>query len=134
MVEHRFDAARLAESYRLLVLWVGVQLLASLIGPVLVLIAGENLLGLLIAVARLLVILVTIVALGLYAYRTAQALGSKVSTLWAIAMLIPLVNLITLLVLSSKATRACRAVGIEVGLLGPKLSTVTQVTSDENPG
>ena len=42
--------------------------------------------------------------------------------LWAAAILVPLVNVITLVALSLKATKACRANGVEVGLLGPRLA------------
>jgi hypothetical protein len=37
-------------------------------------------------------------------------------------MLVPLLNVVTLLILSAKATRACRAHGVPVGFLGPKIA------------
>lgn len=66
-------------------------------------------------------LLVTIVALALYAYRTAEALGSSSALLWAVAMLIPCINVLTLLMLSSNATDVCRANGTPVGILGPRV-------------
>ncbi len=104
------DISKLASSYRQLVLWVGMQLLLSV--------------GLLLNVVPLLLfpaLIVTVVAIAVYAARTAAALGSSAASLWAVAMLIPLINVITLLVLSSKATQTCRANGIAVGLLGPRI-------------
>lgn len=66
-------------------------------------------------------ILVTLLAIIIYGYRTADALGSAVPILWAVAMFFPCINLITLLVLSSRATNACRERGVPVGFLGPDL-------------
>lgn len=103
--------SNLAISYRQLVLWLGAQILISL--------------GLLLfdSLAIILVpaLAATIIALAFYAFRTAEALGSSSALLWAVAMLIPCINIITLLVLSSKATAVCRANGIPVGLLGPRV-------------
>jgi hypothetical protein len=105
------NISALALSYRQLVLWVGVQLLISL--------------GLLVSNSLSLILfpalIVTIIALAFYAYRTAEALGSSSAPLWAVAMLIPCINVITLLVLSSKATDVCRANGVPVGFLGPRV-------------
>jgi hypothetical protein len=111
--QKRSTATQVAASYRQLVLWVGGQIVVSL-GA---LIFGRGLLSLLLAVA----LLVTIIALSIYAYRTADALGSSAAPLWAVAMLVPCINIITLLVLSSKATEVCRANGIPVGFLGPRV-------------
>jgi hypothetical protein len=103
--------SNLAISYRQLVLWVGVQIPISL--------------GLLVfdSLALILVpaLVATIIALAFYAFRTAEALGSSSALLWAVAMLIPCINIITLLVLSSKATAVCRANGVPVGFLGPRV-------------
>jgi hypothetical protein len=122
MAEGGLDVARLAASYRRLVLWFGAQLALGILGAVAVAVAGPNALGVTIAVVRLVGILATVCALGIYSYRTAAALGSRVGLLWGLAMLVPLVNAITLLVLSSKATKACRAAGVPVGFLGPKFT------------
>lgn len=103
--------SNLAHSYRQLVLWVGVQILVSIGLPVL-----ESL-----SLILLPALIVTIVALAFYAFRTAEALGSSSPPLWAVAMLIPCINIITLLVLSSKATEICRANGVPVGFLGPRV-------------
>lgn len=102
---------QLAINYRQLVLWFGMQLLISLVS----LVFG------LPSMMSALAILVTIVALAFYAFRTAEALGSSTALLWGVAMLVPCVNAITLLVLSAKANEACRANGVAVGLFGPRI-------------
>ena len=88
------------------------------------LVLGESALGAIFALVQFAVLLVTIGALAIYAYRTASALGSNVGFLWAIAMLIPLLNAITLLVLSARSTKGCREAGVAVGFFGPKLETM----------
>jgi hypothetical protein len=103
--------SNLAINYRQLVLWVGVQIL-SFLGFLLF-----NSLALILVPA----LGATIIALAFYAFRTAEALGSSSALLWAVAMLIPFINIITLLVLSSKATEVCRASGVPVGFLGPRI-------------
>lgn len=103
--------ADLARNYRQLVLWFGLQLIvvpASRAFPDLALLFGP-------------LLLVTIGALVYYAYHTARALPSPSPIAWAAAMLIPCVNALTLLALSSRATAVCRANGIPVGLLGPRV-------------
>jgi hypothetical protein len=105
------NISSLALSYRRLVLWVGVQLVVSI---TLILFSS-------LSVILVPALLATIIALALYAFRTAEAIGSSTAPLWSIAMLIPCVNGITLLVLSSKATAVCRANGVPVGFLGPRL-------------
>jgi hypothetical protein len=115
------DVPALAHGYRFLVLWFGVQLLVSGASAI---IQVAPIAGALAVVLSLLIsggMLATFVGLIYYGYRTAIALGSGVAWLWALGMVVPCVNVITLLALSSKATRACRANGIEVGLLGPKV-------------
>jgi len=109
-----FDVNKLARAYRNLVLWFGLQLVMTV---------GNQAFGNNRIVAGLagLVVLATLVALTIYAYRTASALGGSVPILWAVAMFVPCLNIITLLVLSSKATAACRERGIAVGFLGPKI-------------
>ncbi len=116
------DVLKLAVSYRRLVLWFGIQLLIAIVGLPAGVIADETTpLGLAIVLVRSISVLVTIVALMIYAYRTAAVLKSPVPFFWSAAMIIPLINAITLLVLSAKATNACRAAGIPVGLFGPKV-------------
>jgi hypothetical protein len=114
------DVAGLAHAYRRLVLWFGAQLLVNCASQ-----AGkgmpDDMTRLLFSLVFLAVALATVGALVYYGFRTAQALGSDVAWLWALAMLIPCVNIITLLALSSQATSACRANGVEVGFLGPKI-------------
>ncbi len=111
---------KLASAYRRLVLWFGVQLVVSLGGLFLSAVIGDPAIAGLIALGQLAILLVTIVMLAIYAYRTAGALGSSVPVVWAIAMVVPWVNLLVLLILSSRSTQACRSAGVPVGLLGPK--------------
>jgi hypothetical protein len=118
--EHKLDVPKLAVAYRRLVLWFVLQWLVGMLGYVAIRLLADPELQFIVGIARLALGLVTVVALGYYAFRTAQAIGSRVAVLWAIAMLVPCVNVITLLVLSSRATTACRQAGVEVGLLGPK--------------
>jgi len=61
-------------------------------------------------------------ALAIYAYRTARSLGSRAALAWAIAMPVPVVNLIALIILSSNVTQVCRRHGIPVGFFGPRIS------------
>jgi hypothetical protein len=114
------DVPGLANAYRRLVLWFGVQLVLSMVssglrtpepGPATVLLSLVILAG----------ILITLAALVYYGFKTAQALGSGVPWLWALAMFVPCANVLTLLALSSMATKACRDHGIPVGFLGPKI-------------
>jgi hypothetical protein len=107
-----FDGQRLATVYRQLVLWFGAQLVVAL---------ASLIFGGVASLMMTLATIATVVALAFYAYSTADALGSSAPGLWGLAMLIPCLNAITLLVISSKATETCRAHGIEVGLLGPRL-------------
>jgi hypothetical protein len=102
------EIAALAKNYRQLVVWVGLQILFS-----------AATLGVPLPFGY--VLPVTVVAIMFYAYRTAKALGSTSGVLWAIAMLLPIVNLLGLLSLSSRASAVCQANGIEVGLLGPRV-------------
>jgi hypothetical protein len=104
---------RLAASYRQVVLWFGFQLLLGLGSPFYF--------GLLPPEWRGLPMLATLIPLAYYAYATAKAFGSSSAGLWAFAMFVPCANVITLLALSSKATALCRANGVEVGLLGPRV-------------
>lgn len=120
-----FNVQQLSVSYKRLVLWFGVQLLLAIVGAIALVVLGETVLGIAVALVRVVGLLVTVVALAVYSYRTAVALGSRVGALWAVAMVIPFVNVISLLALSSKATRACRAAGVPVGFLGPKSVAAT---------
>jgi hypothetical protein len=110
---HGFDVQALARSYKSLVVWFGAQLLLSMVNGA----SGNPMVKAVAGVATL----VTICGIVVYAYRTANALGSNVPVLWAIAMFVPCVNIITLLVLSSRATSECKKRNIPVGLLGPRV-------------
>jgi len=124
------DIPKLAVAYKWLVLWFGIQLVVTIGGGMVAIVLGESAFGGLFALVRLTALLVTIIALVISAYRTASALGSHVGFLWAIAMLIPLLNAITLLVLSARSTKACREAGVEVGFFGPRLETMESDDSE----
>lgn len=110
-----FSVRELAFAYRRLVLWFGAQLVAGVLSLVVPRVDGVQ--NPLITI----VVLITVVALAYYGYRTAKAMGSSVGWLWAVAMFIPCLNVITLLVLSHRATKACRERGVPVGFLGPEV-------------
>jgi hypothetical protein len=118
--EQQSQARELAVAYRTLVLCFAGQLLLAAIkvGGTLTL-RGEALQALdsflSVGMAG------SAVALCYFGYRTAKAAGSEQPWVWAIGMLVPCVGVVTLLLLSSKATQKCRAAGIPVGFLGPKL-------------
>ncbi len=118
------DIPKLAVAYKWLVLWFGIQLVVTIGGGIISVVLGEGALGVVFALLQLAVLLVTIGALVIYAYRTASALGSNVAFLLAIAMLVPLLNAITLLVLSARSTKTCREAGVAVGFFGPKLESI----------
>jgi hypothetical protein len=115
------DARGLAHAYRRLVLWFGAQLVLI---PLALPLNATSPLGTgaqLLALAILVFSFAASVALAVYAYRTALALGSSAAVLWAIGTFLPGVGVLVLLALSARATRTCKASGIPVGLLGPKL-------------
>jgi uncharacterized membrane protein len=114
------NVSKLIAAYRRLVFWFGIQILIAIIGAFANFITGDTMLGFVITFARTICIVVTLVALAVYAYRTAVALELHVASLWAAAMFIPLLNAVILLVLSTKATNACRQAGIPVGFFGPR--------------
>ena len=72
-----FDVTKLARAYRNLVLWFGLQLVVTVGNTV----VGKS--SPIVAGLAGLVILVTLVALTIYSYRTASALGASVPVLWA---------------------------------------------------
>ena len=125
MTERTINVPLLARSYRRLVLWFGAQLVLNVIALPLNAMSPTSTAAGVLALLALSAMLGTLVALAIYAHRTATALGSSAAVLWAIAMFVPCANVITLLALSSKATHACRANGIPVGFLGPKLPAVS---------
>jgi hypothetical protein len=104
------DVARLAAEHRRLILSFGVAYLSYVVARVSVLFVT--------------VTVVALVALAIYGYRTAMALGMKMPLVWGAVMCIPLVQIVSLFVLSSRSTRVCREHGVEVGFLGPKLPAV----------
>ena len=135
MTEKLPDIPRLAYAYHRLVLWVGAHLLLFLAWYVFLSARQFKLASIDVQsgtpewAALLIVNLVTLSALAYYGYRTAEALGSRVSLLWAVAMVVPGVIMISLLALSYRAAAICRANGIPVGFFGPKLSSQPPVTT-----
>lgn len=117
------DIVALAHAYRRLVLWVGVQLVVSVVNTLVTPASAESSVGwqLALMVLTLILLLVSVGAIVVNGYKTAEALGSSLPVLWAVAMFFPCINIITLLVLSSRATKACRERGVPVGFLGPDL-------------
>jgi len=132
------DIPRLAIAYRRLVLWFGAQLFVTLASvlfqfaaqgrtvgsptnPLIVPLTPATISSSATVAALAIGHFVIFVALALYSYRTADALGSPVPLVWVMAMVVPMVSMIALLVLSSRAATICQANGIPVGLFGPKL-------------
>src|SRR5204863_2127243 len=113
------DAAPVARLYRRLVLLVGCQILISIGGGIISATQPPEVAALisLVALAVQLVIVVMMVVTG---YGLTKKLDAGIPVLWAIGMLLPLLNIIVLLAISSKATAWCTARGIRVGLLVPK--------------
>ena len=114
------QVSKLAVNYRQLILWFAAHLIISMASTIRGGQAGDQPLPFLSLVFGI-ELLVTVVALAVYAYRMAKALGSSAAPLWAIAMLTPGVNLLTFAVLDSKARAVCRAHGISIGFLGPQV-------------
>ena len=115
------DVLGLAFAYRRLVMWFGAQLVLGMARLGLVPTFSQGSVGEMLALVFLAAAVATTCALAYYGYKTAEALGSSVGWLWALAMFVPCVNALTLLALSSKATGACRTNGIPVGFFGPKI-------------
>ena len=110
----------LAVAYRNLVLCFGGQLtveLTNVVGNLTLPRMVARPLGTVVAI----LMLGSAAALVYFGYRTAQAMGSSAAWVWAAGMMLPCLNVITLLVVSSRATQMCRAAGIPVGFLGPRL-------------
>jgi len=111
----------LAEAYRNLVLCFAGQLLLTS----LVVVGNLTMSGVAREVLRNVALwgtLGTATTFAYLGYRTAEAMGLGFPWVWAVGMFLPWLNVVTLLVLSSKATRTCRAAGISVGFLGPKIA------------
>jgi hypothetical protein len=113
---------RLAAAYKRLVLWFGAQLLVTPYWIGVRFVLGESLTAHVLRLVGCVAGFVALAALAYYGYRTAAALGSEASWMWAVATFVPCVSAVTLLILSQKATHACDAQGIRVGLLGPRLA------------
>jgi len=116
------DAAPVARLYRRLVLLVGCQILISF-GGTLIQATQPSDVAALIALLGLAAQLVIVVLMVITGYGLTKRLDAGAPVLWAIGMLIPLLNILVLLAISSKANAWCKARGIPVGLLGPKLGT-----------
>lgn len=112
------DAHAVARLYRRLVLLVGVQLLLGMIINV----ADQpnpSDLGILLALASFACAVGVVIWLIVTAYQLMKHVDSKTPALWALSMLVPLVNILFLLAISSKAQAWCKQRGIKVGFFGP---------------
>lgn len=79
-------------------------------------------------------ILLTIaVLLAVQGARLARELGLSLPAGWGVLLLVPLVNLVALLALSRKAMGRCRAHGVRVGLLGPRLEDLERLADSDMP-
>jgi hypothetical protein len=117
------DAEAIAQNYRRLVLLVGLQLLVGFLqAPS----RQQRTPSVFLAVTSLILIF-TVVAIAVTAYRLTRHLGSTVPILWAILMFVPCVNILGLLVLSSKAQTWCRQYGVKVGFLGPTKESIEEL-------
>jgi len=145
MAETSLNLRDLTVAYRRLVLWVGVNVLATLsflflqtmwphhreksgLFSLFTITTVDGGLGyLVLSYAMSTVNLVVVAALMIYTYRTAKALAFSSLALWGsvLAMLVPSLPIIVLGVLSSKAGKVCRDNGIPVGLFGPRPRPIT---------
>jgi hypothetical protein len=57
-------------------------------------------------------------------YRLMVVLEESPAALWAIAVLLPILNIIVLLVISAKAQAWCKRHGIQVGFFGPTTDSI----------
>ena len=121
MGQVNIDALASAYQYTRPVVWwatpletVGIPVGVALRGSAIVEVVG---------LAWLVLLLATTVALAIYAYKTAIALGFRAgwSWVWVVALAIPCANVASLLILSARATNACESQGVPVGFLGPKI-------------
>jgi hypothetical protein len=107
-----------ARHYRRLVLLVGGQILLgfALQAPA---VAGTSDVVVLFAWGVLLLALATTIIMIVTVHRLMSLLDDGVPALWAVAMLVPIINILILLVISSKAQKWCKRHGIPVGFFGP---------------
>jgi hypothetical protein len=110
-----------ARHYRRLVLLVGAQILLAfaLQAPA---VAGTSAIVVLFAFGVLLLALAITIIMAVTVYRLMSLLDDGVPALWAMAILLPVINIIILLVISSKAQTWCKRHGIPVGFFGPTTS------------
>ena len=117
-IQVQVDLDRLTASYRPFLVFYAATLLWCLSGlgvePLMELRPGAT------SAVRLLILgsaLAIFGGLAFYGYRRASALGSGVSWLWAIAMLVALVNVIAPLMLILRTREACQALGFPLACL-----------------
>jgi len=65
----------------------------------------------------------------IHVYRLAAAMRSKVAPLWALAVIVPLVNLVAVLCINSIARRLLRRSGLRIGILGAKRADLDALSS-----
>ena len=118
-----------ARLYRRLVLLIGVQLLAvcGLTALIAALTAGGPVADGVVEVVSAVVRIALFVAGMVTGYQLARELGESNPGLWAVGMLLPLINLIVLVALSSKANAWCQRAGVKVGLLGRTAESIRRL-------
>jgi hypothetical protein len=117
--------SKLAGSYKAVVILIGLQLCVTVVPILLVLVGGESLMSIAVALRMLrpIVLLLTVLFLPVYTYRVFDALGSKLKVIWAILAIVPILNIIVLGWMSRQASVRCRELGVPIGLFGPKRKT-----------
>jgi hypothetical protein len=125
---------RIARHYRRLVLLVGLQILAvfgftAFMAAVAPEAAGA---GGAIELAAVVVRIGLFLAGMVVGYQLADALADGNPWLWALGMLIPVINLIVLVAMSSKANASCQKAGVKVGLLGPTAASLQELRQRQN--
>jgi hypothetical protein len=117
------EAEAIALNYRRLVLLVGLQILVGFLQVPSRQLSTAGVLSIVMS----LILIFTLVAIAVTAYRLSRHLGSTVPILWAILMFVPCVNIIGLLALSSKSQAWCRQYGVTVGFLGPTKESIEEL-------
>lgn len=79
------------------------------------------------------VLLALSAVMAIHGARLARLLGLFLPPAWGVLFFIPLVSLVALLVLSRKSTAYCRARGVRVGLLGPRLDDIERLNETGIP-
>jgi hypothetical protein len=126
------QARAVAVLYRRLVLLIGVQLLIAFATNALSsqVPALTAIFGALSFVGAIVVFFMLVIT----TYRLMTQLGSRAPVLWALAMIVPLLNILFLLMISAKAQAWCKQRGIKVGLLGPTKESLERFGARDTRG